>query len=661
LRSEAEPDAAAQAVRATLQAGVERHQQGDYAGAERLYREVLARRPDHFDACHLLGVALLQTGRLEDGRALIARAIALKPEVAPAHSNLAMALMGLGRHAEALASLDRAIALQPQVAESHNNRGIALANLGRRGDALTSYDAALARHPAYPEAHNNRGTALLALGRPAEALAAFEAAAAARPDYAEAHGNRGLALNQLRRLAEAIAAFDRALALKPDFADAHQGRGVALAMLERPAEALASLEAAIARQPTALAYSYRGNVLCALKRLGEALASHDRAVELGAQNHEAHHNRGFTLQAMSRPAEAVASYQAALALHPDSPDTLNNLGNSLQDLGDATGALAAYDRAIALKPDDADAHMNKALVLLRLGRLDEGWRLYEWRKAKWPGIARADLPQPAWTGAERLEGKTLLLRREQGLGDTLQFCRYALACRERGAQVILSVQPPLVRLLSQLEPQVRVIAEGAAPGAFDRHAALMSLPLAFGTTLATVPAGPRLAAEPALAALWAGRLGPKTRPRVGLAWSGSAAHVNDRNRSLSLQQLLPLLSDGAEWISLQKELRDADDAALAAEPRIRSFAGHLSDFAETAALIAQLDLVVTVDTSVAHLAAAMGKPTWILLPLNPDFRWLAGRDDSPWYPSVRLFRQPRFGDWAAVIGEVAAELAARFA
>ncbi|MDB5476377.1 MAG: repeat-containing protein [Phenylobacterium sp.] len=661
MRCEAEPDAAAQAVRATLQAAVERHQRGDYAGAERLYREVLARQPDHFDACHLLGVALLQTGRLEDGRALIARAIALKPTVGAAHSNLAMALMGLGRNAEALASLDQAIALQPQVAESHNNRGIALANLGRQSDALTSYDAALARNPAYPEAHNNRGTALLALGQPAEALAAFEAAVTARPDYPEAHGNRGLALNQLRRLPEAVAAFDRALGLKPDFAEAQQGRGVALAMLERPAEALASLDAAIGLQPTALAYSYRGNVLCALKRLDEALASHDRAVELDAQNHEAHHNRGFTLQAMSRPAEAVASYQAALNLHPDNPDILNNLGNSLQDLGDAGGALAAYDRAIALKPDHADAPMNKALVLLRLGRLEEGWPLYEWRKAKWPGVSRADLPQPTWTGVESLASKTLLLRREQGLGDTLQFCRYALACRDRGAQVILSVQPPLVRLLRQLEPQVRVISEGAAPGAFDLHAALMSLPLAFGTTLETIPAGPQLVAEPALTALWAKRLGPKTRPRIGLAWSGSAAHVNDRNRSLSLQQLLPLLSDDVAWISLQKELRDADAAALESQPRIRSFAGHLTDFAETAALIEQLDLVITVDTSVAHLAAAMGKPTWILLPLNPDFRWLAGRDDSPWYPSVRLFRQPRFGDWAAVIGDVASELAARFA
>jgi tetratricopeptide (TPR) repeat protein len=659
LGPEAEPAAAA-AARATLQGAVERHQQGDFAAAEPLYRQVLAGQPDHFDACHLLGVALLQMGRLDEGRGLIERAIALKPDVAPAHSNLAMALLGLGRDAEALASLDRALALQPDIAETHNNRGIALANLGRPAEALASYDQALARNPAYPEAHNNRGTALLALGRPAEALAGFQAARAARADYAEAQANRGLALNSLRRFDDALAAFDQALALKPDLAEAHQGRGVALGVLERPGEALASLDAALALAPTALAFSYRGNVLCALGRLDAALESHDRAVELDAANHEIHHNRGFTLQAMLRPADAVASFGSALRLKPDSPGTLNTLGNSLQEIGDYPGALAAYDRAIALNPDDADARMNKALALLRLGRFAEGWPLYEARKAKWPGVARADLPQPVWTGAQDLAGRTLFLHREQGLGDTLQFCRYALACRARGAQVVLGVQPPLVRLLRQLEPDIRVIADGSPPGAFDLHAALMSLPLAFATTPETIPASPRLVAEPALAARWAERLGPKTRPRIGLVWSGSAAHVNDRNRSLRLDTVLPLVSERAEWISLQKEVREADAAALAADRRVRAFADHLTDFAETAALIDNLDLVITVDTSIAHLTAAMGKPTWILLPLNPDFRWLTGRDDSPWYPSVRLFRQPRFGDWDGAIASIRGEFAARF-
>jgi tetratricopeptide (TPR) repeat protein len=660
LQSEAEPEAA-RAARATLQAAVERHQQGDVAAAEPLYRQVLAGQPDHFDACHLLGVALLQTGRLDEGRTLIERALALKPDVAAAHSNLAMALLGLGRNAEALASLDRALALQPDIAESHNNRGIALANLGRSAEALASCEAALARNPAYPEAHNNRGTVLLALGRPAEALASLDAACAARPGYAEAHGNRGLALNSLRRFDEALAAFDRALALKADLGEAHQGRGVALGVLDRPTEALTSLDAAIALAPTALAYSYRGNVLCALGRLDDARESHDRALELDAANHEIHHNRGFALQALSRPHDAVASFEAALALKPDSAGTLNTLGNALQEVGDDAGALAAYDRALALQPDDADARMNKSLVLLRQGRFAEGWPLYEARKAKWPGVARADLPQPVWTGAQDLAGKTLFLHREQGFGDTLQFCRYALACHERGAQVVLAVQPPLVRLLRQLEPAVRVIAEGAPPGAFDLHAALMSLPLAFATTPETIPASPTLSAEPALASRWAERLGRRTRPRIGLVWSGSAVHVNDRNRSLSLAQVLPLISERAEWISLQKEVRGADAAVLAADPRIRTFAEHLTDFAETAALIQHLDLVITVDTSVAHLAAAMGKPTWILLPLNPDFRWLTGRSDSPWYPSVRLFRQPRFGDWAAVTSELAAALASRVA
>jgi hypothetical protein len=335
-------------------------------------------------------------------------------------------------------------------------------------------------------------------------------------------------------------------------------------------------------------------------------------------------------------------------VRPDLAEPHCNLGTALTALGRPELGLGSYRRAIALAPDDADAHVNAAYNLLLLGRLDEGFRLQEWRwrTRRFAGQLRG-FAQPHWRG-EALAGRTVLLHAEQGLGDTIQFSRFATLVAARGGAAILEVQQPLARLFAGRLPGVRVLAEGETLPAFDLHCPLLSLPLAFGTDLASIP-------PPTALAVGSGPVA-HAQPRVGLAWSGNAWHAKDRDRSIPLENLLPLLGCGASLFGLQPEVRAADRAVLVAAPQIVDFGRGFADFADTAAAILSLDLVVSVDTSVAHLAATLGKPTWLLLPFAPDWRWMLGRVDSPWYPSMRLFRQPAAGDWASVVARVRAEL-----
>jgi hypothetical protein len=299
--------------------------------------------------------------------------------------------------------------------------------------------------------------------------------------------------------------------------------------------------------------------------------------------------------------------------------------------------------------------MNQSLCLLQTGRFEQGWRQHEWRKRL--DNAFRSYPQPVWLGEENIAGKTLFIYSEQGLGDTIQFCRYVKLMEARGAIVIMSVQQPVRRLLKQISPTIQIIDPNEMPTDFDYHCPLLSLPRAFVTTFETIPAEPRyLKADDELRAAWSARLPPKTNLRIGTVWSGSTGHKNDHNRSMKLETLLPIFSLDADWICLQKEVRDKDLALLRQDSRIAHFGDELKDFSDTAALVDLVDLVITVDTSVAHLAGAMGKPVWILLPFNPDWRWLLERNDSPWYPTARLFRQPQIGNWVEVVNQVKNEL-----
>jgi len=573
-------------------------------------------------------LALHQMGRLAEAEQLYKRILQQEPDHIDALHLLGMAALQAGQKERGARLLEKVIRVRPDIAAAHSNRGVALRDLGRLAEAVASYDKAIALAPDFAEAHNNRGVALADLGRFAEAIASCDRAIALKPDYAEAHNNRGNALRGLDRFEEAVASYERAIALNPRSAEAHANRGVAFEEL---------------------------------RRFAEALAASDRAIALKPDYAEAHNNRGIALRDLNRLEEAVASYERAITLEPDYAEAYSNRGLAFRDLRRFDEAIASYDKAITLKPDYAEAYFNKSLCCLTMGEMAQGWKLFEYRKKMARPMGYRPDARPTWLGTEDLAGKTLFLYWEQGLGDTIQFCRYAGLAQARGARVVMSVQDSLARLLRPMEAPIEIIGADQAPDAFDFHCPLMSLPLAFGTTRETIPSMPRyLAADPRLKAQWAERLPGGGGPRIGLAWSGNPIHPNDHNRSMRLAALQPLLSMEAEWVSLQKELRPDDEAALA-ECRPITFPGEaLEDFADTAAVIEALDLVITVDTAVAHLAGALGKPVWILLPFATDWRWPLDREESTWYPSARLYRQPRIDDWPSVIERVRNALASRF-
>lgn len=628
------------------------HQRGMLSDAEKIYQEILRQQPGHFDVLHLLGQIALQTQRTERGVELIRKAIEFNPFVAAAYSNLGIGLCTLNRFEEAITSLDKAIELKPDYAEAHSNRGVVLNNLRRYEAALANFDKAIALQPNYAQAYNNRGNALRDLRRHEDALVSYDKAIALKPDYSEAHSNRGAALRELRRDMEALVSYDKAIALRPDYAEVHNNRGILLHDLRRYEAALASFDKAIALQPDyAEAHSNRSIALHNLQRYEAALIGSDKAIALKPDYAEAHTNRGVALCDLRRYEEALISLDKAIALRPDSAEAFGNRGGALCELGRYTEARASYDTAIALSPDYADGRWNRSLCLLQLGQLERGWQEYEWRKKRNEPIANRCYRQPLWLGKPDIAGNTLFIHWEQGLGDTLQFCRYAKLVNALGARVVMSVQDPLLRLLKQMEPAIQVIGGEAEPAAFDYHCPLMSLPLAMDTRLETIPSEPRyLAADEQLRAEWAVRLPPKSKPRIGLVWCGRT--IPNPDRSMPLAALLPLLHEDAEWISLQQELGEEDAALLRRDGHITFVGDNLKDFSDTAALIEQMDLVITIDTSVAHLAGAMGKPVWILLRHNSDWRWLLDRSDSPWYPTARLFRQREIGNWETVISQV---------
>ena len=532
---------------------------------------------------------------------------------------------------------------------------------GRLQEALGNYQQVLDADQANFDALHGVGILYGQLGRFDEALKFITDAGEVQPNNFAVHFNRAKALQELKNYDEALASYDKVLSLKPDYVEAYNNRGNVLKDLERYEEALASFAKAIALRPGFVnARHNQVTVLLLLKRYDEALANCDQVLSLKPDFAEAYNNRGNVLKELHRYDEALASYSRALSLKPNYAEVYNNRGNVLKELQRYEEALASYNKAVALKPDYADANFHKGVIKLLLGDFESGWPLYEWR---WKAGQHKDfvrnIKQPLWLGDQWLAGRTILLHTEQGLGDVIQFARYVPMVEALGANVILGVPSSLVSLISTLKGSFTLIGQDDLVPDFDLHCPLMSLPLAFKTTVDTIPAQvPYLAADPHKQAVWRQRLGPKLRPRVGLAWSGNVKHKNDRNRSMALRTLAPLLDLDCDFHSLQKEIKAEDLVALAEGSRIQTHEAELNDFADTAALIAELDLVITVDTSVAHLAGALGKPVWILLPYTPDFRWMTERGDSPWYPTAHLFRQRDRGDWDSVIKEVGAALQA---
>jgi tetratricopeptide (TPR) repeat protein len=390
-----------------------------------------------------------------------------------------------------------------------------------------------------------------------------------------------------------------------------------------------------------------------------AIKDYESAIALRADIEPFFTNLGNIYRDVHRFDEALVCHERACSLSPESVTPKNNLALTFKDLGRFSEALESYDRALSLEPDSAEVNWNKSLLLLLQGNYAEGWPLYEWRLKR--DELSADYPQfqqPLWRGEMELSGKRLLIHVEQGLGDMVQFCRFVPELVSRGAEVILQVQKPLMPLISTLVSDISLIAKGDPLPEFDLYCPLMSLPYALGLTTETIPSfDSYLSADPLKVEDWHNKLGPSNLLRVGVVWSGRPEHKNDHNRSISLDALSPILDLPVEWHSLQKEYRASDVDLLSTLDQLHQHQEALSDFSDTAALIENMDLVVTVDTSVAHVACALGKPTWVLLPYLSDFRWLLDRSDSPWYPSATLYRQKEPGDWSPVFAKLTEDLA----
>ena len=469
----------------------------------------------------------------------------------------------------------------------------------------------------------------------------------------------GLLNLQRRRIVEALHFLAEALRIDSSSSDAMSNLGLALEATGRCEEAIASYRNALRFAPDHPEILYNlGNAYLKLGRLAEALSSYDGVLANEPTHVGARVNRGNVLLRLNRPVDAITSYDAALAAMPGHPQILTNRGHALRRLDRPDEALADFSAALAASPEFPEARFEAAMTRLTLGDFDAGWRGYEWRwKTEAFARHRRQFPAPLWLGDQPVSGKTILLHAEQGFGDTIQFIRYAALLVERHAKVICEVQPELEPLLSQLKEDITVVASGQPLPAFDLHCPLLSLPFAFRTGFDTIPAPiPYLAASAERLAYWRERL-PPDHPRAGFVWSGQPSHKNDGNRSIALERFAAFFAaPPIACFGLQSEIRDADAEVLRGLPNLINLGGDFRDFADTAAVITLLDVVISVDTAVAHLAGALGKPVMLLLPHAADFRWMRNRDDSPWYPTARLFRQPAFGDWDSVIARIGDQL-----
>lgn len=594
------------------------------------YRNVLTLKPDDEEAHFLLGNILLDQGmslkkrlKLDEAKTHFERALVLEPKNADTQNNLGLVYLHLGESKKAQTHFEQALRLNPDFSEAHNNLGLILQKQGKRDAAKLQLERALAINPRFVEAHNNLGTTLREQGNLDEAWNSYARALALKPDYAAAHTNLGIVLQQLGRLEEAVAAHEGAIALTPDFAEAHNNLGVALRELGR---------------------------------LDESVIAHEKALTLQPGFPEAYNNLGVVRRDQGRPEEAEASYDQALALWPDYAEALCNKGIALKNRGLLKESRECYERAMILRPDSTEPLWNRCLVDLLEGNYTDGWRDYEIRHRR----KESKLPKfsaPFWRG-EPLHSARILLYAEQGLGDSLQFLRYVPMVQAAGGLVLLDVPSALLRLAAELPGLTALTTTGEPLGPFEWHCPLMSLPLAFGTQVDSIPARAPYLKAPEEAMRAADKLAwPDRSLRVGLVWSGNPKYSDDLIRSVPRHLIASFLEvHGVCFFSLQ--LGAAASQLDVSQTALSDLQPAITDMADTAALLRHLDLVITVDTSVAHLSGALGRPTWVLLPFVPDWRWLMGRNDSPWYPTARLFRQPRFGDWPSVLQQVRSELAA---
>jgi tetratricopeptide (TPR) repeat protein len=597
------------------------HEAGLLEEARQLYLRVLAMDARNARSSYGLGLIAQQTGDFEAAVRMLRQAKTIDPNEVTYHLSLAGVLQAQRKLEESLAEYRRALALNPDYAGAHNNIAGVLQALGKFEEARMHYQRAVALKPDYAAAYCNLGVVLQNLGNLAESVSCHEKALLLRPELVEAHNNLGLVLRQQGKLEEAKAHYERAVILRPNYAEGYSNLGVLLRQLGKLEDSAACLEKALSLRPnSANAFDNLGNTLRDLGRLEESAACHERA----------------------------------LALRPGSAKAHNNLGYTQRKQGKLEESRKSFNRALALEPESVDIRWNLCLLDLLEGNYAAGWSGYEVRNQRKENRPRS-FPKPIWRG-EPLNGARVLLHSEQGLGDSIQFLRYVPMVQAAGGSVILNVPSALRRLAKHLPGVDTVTVDEEPLPPFDWHCPLMSLPLAFKTTLDSLPRHvPYLTVPQEVLRAAENRQWSNQKLCVGLVWSGNPKCTEDQSRSMSLSCVQPLLDlDGLQFFSLQ--LGTAASQLGATQTPITDLQFAINDLADTAALMTRLDLIITVDTAVAHLAGALAKPTWVLVPFAPDWRWLTDREDSPWYPTLRLIRQPSSGDWDAVIARVRTEL-----
>ncbi len=673
-----------------LQRALNQHEAGNLPAAESLYHELLDMQSGQIEAMYLLGILYLQQGNLDLALEYMYKTLLLNPDHATAHGYLGTILKKQGEYKKSLESYKRAIMLNPSYVQAHGNLASLYYVLGRKERAIESYREAISLKPDYFEAYVNLGVILQELRRYNEAVKCYRKALQIkphrpeiynnmavvmkekrvldkaeewchrslqlRPDYAEAHVNLGLILQEQGKHEGAIESYTKALHIEPDNTKALTNLGSLFKERRRLDEAIACCNQAISLRPdNADAYNNLGTCYQEQGRLDEAVPCYEEAIGINSRHAMAYGNLGMVLKDLGRNEEALECCQRAITLEPDNVCLQNNMGASLQSVGRLDEAIISYEKAITLKPDYAEAHMNRAFVLLLSERYVEGWAEYEWRlQTREYGLRT--FHQPQWGGLS-LKGRSILVHAEQGYGDTIQFVRYLPLVKEMGGYTVFECKEDLMHLLKNcvgIDKIVERTPNNETSEQFDFQVPLMSLPGLFGTEGNNIPSNvPYISLDPDLVTQCHARLVHDQNFRVGLVWAGNPHNRKDRIRSLSLEDYACLADvAGVSFYSLQKGAASEQAHTPPKSMRLNNLEQDLCDFSDTGAVIANLDLVISVDTAVAHLAGAIGKPVWSLLQYDPDWRWLTGRDDTPWYPTMRLFRQARPNDCTSVIEEV---------
>ena len=636
-------------------------QSGNFAAAEKICRQVLSSNPDNAAAVHLLGVIAYQIGKTDKALILFQKALTIDPHNVVFHCSLGEVFKIQGRFNESIKCYQQAIALRPDLAEIHYDLGNTYHCQNAYTDAIRSFQRALKLKPDFVEAHYNLANTYMDRGDLMAAISHYQHALVLKPAYAEAYFNLGIACFELGKYDEAAAAYQNAVEVMPDMAGAYYNMGLTRYRQKKLNAAISCYQKAIELKGAfPEAYNNMGNAYQDQKQHPEAISCFRKALDLKPDYADAYYNLGKSLNEQSCYPDAIAAYQKALQVNPNHYKAANNMAKTYQDVREVQNAIYWFQKALHIKPDYAEAHFNLATAYLLTGEFQEGWKAYEWRfkRREWKRTYPYRYNKPLWSG-EDFVGKRLFVHSEQGIGDILQFGRYLPWVKTRGGTVIFETRKALMglfKIMSGIDELVMFSTDGNPTTEFDLYVPLANLPGIFNTTLENIPADvPYLFADREKSAVWKDRL-KVTGLKIGLVWAGTDT---DPRRACALEWLKPL-SDitGVDLYGLQKGIaaEQIEVEGLPQGMRMTNLGQEFEDFTDTAAVIENLDMVISIDTSVAHLAGAMGKPVWLMLPYASDWRWLLNRDDSPWYPTMRLFRQPTPGNWEALGQQLANKL-----